>query len=105
MTKHAYLLKTLISTNTEKKALYKLDPPLSDCKFVVVSAIKHDEMNKLFDKTFGEEESDQETYIFASSKNGKIIDWNELMGSAKYIFSHKTVLKNAGYQIVKYEEN
>ena len=42
-----------------------------------------------------------ETYIFPASNKGKVLDWIEMAGSARGIYSHDAVLANAGYDVVR----
>jgi hypothetical protein len=82
--KTAKLLKTgLLQGNAN---LYRLSVPLEGSEFVVVSAI-------IF---FGKEE----TYIFPSTKEGRVRDWMELPGSFKGEQDHGKALQNAGYEVV-----
>ncbi len=42
-----------------------------------------------------------ETYIFPADKSGNVLDWCELEGSQRGIYSHEIVLKAAGYKLLK----
>lgn len=75
--------------------LYKLTPPLEyevygdDAKsteYVVASAT-----NVMF--------SGPETYLFAASPDGEILDWLELPGSFRGGLDHERALRNAGYSL------
>lgn len=67
--------------------LYKLDPPLANNEYVVVSAVVVP-----FD-------SGPETYIFASDDSGNVKDYLELDGSFKGGLDHAAALNGAGYEI------
>ena len=67
--------------------VYKLEPPMGDAEFVVVSAC-----NVMF--------SGPETYIFKSTETGEILDWTEMNGSFKGGLDHDRALRNAGYEVV-----
>jgi len=68
------------------KALYKLSDTLKGFDYVVVSAVLAPYA--------------QETYIFGCDENGKVLKWEELPGSTRDVFDHKTVLNKAGYEML-----
>lgn len=68
--------------------LYRLSRPLSKYKFVIVSAIKPNNVAY-----------DYETFIFGSNENGEVTNWLELSGSFTGEMNHEKALKNAGYII------
>ena len=67
------------------KAIYKLSHTLNGFDYVVVSAVLAPYVH--------------ETYIFGCDENGEVIKWEELFGSTRDVFDHKTVLNNAGYEV------
>lgn len=78
-------------------ALYRLAPPVIEVgsdnvietrEYVVVSAA-----NVAY--------SGPETYIFAATPDGEIIDWCEMSGSERGTLCHAEVLSNAGYRIAE----
>ena len=90
MKKTATLIRTLKSRTTSVSAvtqrLYRLNPPLENKRFVVVSAA-----NVLF--------SGPETYIFAANQKGTITNWSEMTGSFRGALDHERALRNAGYEV------
>lgn len=91
--KTAKLTKDNLENFTGHAALYELSDKVKydddkETRYVICSTA-----NAMF--------SDIETYIFPADKDGKILDWVELDGSERGTSSHKTVLKNAGYKLVK----
>jgi len=56
-------------------ALYKVDPPIEENKYVILSSV-----NAMF--------SGNETLIFPADKNGKIKSWGELDGSVRGTLDH-----------------
>lgn len=66
-------------------ALYKLSDRLKGFDYVVVSAVLAPYVH--------------ETYIFGSDKNGEVLEWGELPGSERDVYSHKKALNNAGYEV------
>lgn len=90
--KTAKLIKD-VSENFEGQAfLYKLEPPLGNHQFVVVSAV---------DAPF--DTARPETYIFPADEDGNVIDWGELEGSYQGGKDHQEALKGAGYEVEKGE--
>ena len=67
-------------------SLYKLDPPMGDHEYVIVSAVN----------AYGTE---PETYIFPADEEGEATSMVELSGSYKGGLSHKQALENAGYEV------
>ena len=67
--------------------LYKLDPPLLDIEYVVVSATI---------PVFG---GGPETYIFKSSNTGEVKYWGELEGSFRGGLDHIKALAGMGYEV------
>jgi hypothetical protein len=41
--------------------------------------------------------SGPETYIFAATAEGEIVDWGELDGSMRGVLDHNAAIRNAGY--------
>ena len=86
------LLKDELSGFTGHAAVYELFPPFIEgrrkCQFVVVSA------TNVFPGL-----SEPETYIFQSTKTGKVKKWGELEGSYKGGLSHSKALEGMGYKI------
>jgi hypothetical protein len=78
-------------TATGNQKLYKLDPPLDEHRFVVVSAAVAPY-------------SGPETYIFPADERGNITDWLELDGSFRGALDHEKALAGAGYEIALAEE-
>lgn len=70
---------------TGKAALYKLSDRLEGFDYVVVSAV-------LAPYT-------HETYIFGADENGEVLEWGELPGSERDVYSHEKALNNAGYEV------
>jgi hypothetical protein len=66
-------------------ALYKLSDRLKGFDYVIVSAVLNPYVH--------------ETYIFGCNEHGEVIDWNELTGSTRDIYSHEKALNNAGYEM------
>jgi len=62
------------------------ETPAKKTSYVVVSAA-----NALY--------SGPETYIFATDKDGEVLDWGELDGSYRGGLSHEIALQNAGYSV------
>lgn len=71
--------------NTGKAAVYRLEPPLGDIKYVFVSTATV--LGRL------------ETYAFASDEKGEVSNWCELEGSMKGDYSHEDVLAAMGYKL------
>ena len=69
-----------------KKPWDKDDPPAKKTKFVIVSAT-HVML------------SGNETYIFPSNEDGKVIDWGELDGSYRGGLDHEEALRGAGFSV------
>jgi hypothetical protein len=67
------------------QSLYKLSDRLKGFDYVVVSAALTPYVH--------------ETYIFGSDRHGEIIDWEQLTGSTRDIYSHEKALNNAGYEV------
>lgn len=65
--------------------LYRLDEPLNNNEFVIVSGISNE---------FG-----IETFIFGADEEGEISDFTELEGSFKGDIDHERALENAGYDV------
>ena len=64
---------------------YKLNPPLDENEYVVVSAVNA--------------YSGPETYIFGATEDGEIVDWMELDGSFRGGRDHGAALEGAGYEV------
>jgi hypothetical protein len=45
--------------------------------------------------------SGPETYIFGANKHGEVVNWSELEGSRRGVYSHADVLRKAGYEVVE----
>jgi len=93
--KKATLIKDVSKNFSGRACVYELNPPIvveplykgdfgGKVRYVVIST----------SSTFG-----LETYIFPSTKTGKIRNWGELAGSMKGTSSHSEVLERAGYAI------
>ena len=67
------------------QSLYRLSDRLRGFDYVVVSAVLAPYVH--------------ETYIFGSDKNGEVLDWGELPGSERDVYSHEKALNNAGYEV------
>lgn len=95
----AKLLRDNIPGFTGHAAVYELSPPMEwknwltkrkkTAKYVVVSA------TSAAAAIVGE----PETYIFKSTKTGKVKEWGELDGSYRGGLSHEEALNGAGYEI------
>jgi hypothetical protein len=94
--KIAKLIKDDLTGFRGHAALYQVNPPMvsrswdepeKSHDFVIVSS----------SNVWGR----PETYIFPATRDGKVIDWLEMDGSQKDVYSHNTVLWNAGYDIVR----
>ena len=68
------------------QALYKLSDRLKGFDYVVVSAVLAPYVH--------------ETYIFGADENGDVLDWGELPGSIRDVYSHEKALNNAGYEML-----
>ena len=66
-------------------ALYRLSDRLKGFDYVVVSAV----VDLLI----------HETYIFGADEQGEILNWEQLSGSLKDVYSHEKALNNAGYEM------
>ena len=85
--KEAILIKDVSKNFMGTAKVYELNPPMENkIKHVVVSTVVAPY-------------SGVETYIFPSTKTGKVKDWGELEGSMRGTSSHSEVLGNAGYSI------
>ncbi len=73
-----------IDNDTSDQKLYKMNPPLDGCEYVVVSGVN----------AMG---TGPETYIFGADSKGKIRDWDELDGSFRGSIDHEQALQDAGY--------
>lgn len=76
--------------------IYRVDPPIllpqgQATSYVWVSAV-----NAWF--------TGPETYIFASTAEGEVLDWDELDGSFRGDKDHVQALLNAGYQVLEVQE-
>jgi hypothetical protein len=67
------------------QSLYRLSDRLRGFDYVVVSAVLAPYVH--------------ETYIFGSDKNGEVLDWGELPGSERDVYSHEKALNNVGYEV------
>jgi hypothetical protein len=67
--------------------LYRLDPPTTTGKYVIVSATA---------APF----SGPETYIFAAREDGECEDYGELDGSYRGGLDHAEALRRAGYELM-----
>lgn len=87
----SFIMNLSCIDNTQKKALYKLNPPVNNgdggtCEYVVVSSIV----------SFV---SGPETFIFPANKKGEVTCWLELDGSQQGIVSFEEALNSAGYVV------
>lgn len=84
--KTATLVKSNLRDFRGSANLYRLDPPLSESEYVVVSAsvVPY---------------SGPETYIFPATEGGEIADGGELDGSYRGGLDHELALLNAGYVV------
>ena len=73
--------------------VYRLDPPMGEVEFVVVSAVMVE--------TFFPAGEMPETYIFPADETGEILNFGELSGSQKGTLQHATALQSAGYEIAE----
>ncbi|GGH93961.1 hypothetical protein ACFFGR_09525 [Arthrobacter liuii] len=76
--------------------LYRMDPPLCDNEYVVVSAVDIAARFPGFGLRLWES---TETYIFPADEDGEIADWGELPGSTKGTLDHTEALRSAGYEV------
>lgn len=77
-----------VSSTGALQSLYRCDGgPLPT--YVVVSAVT----------TWQCDGMGPETYIFAASEDGTVINWTELEGSQKGTLDHATALRDAGYEV------
>ena len=96
--KLAYFVKTIQKNARGTKTLYRLEPPMEPsaltgdevCEYVIVSAL-----NLAFDT------SEPETYIFPADEQGKITDYQELVGSFRGDTDNARALEGAGYTIAE----
>lgn len=83
--------------------LYRLDPPLEGHEYVIVSAVELPDlalsMDSLLNAVGGYPIATEETYIFGSDSEGKVVDWSELPGSIKDTKDHAEALREAGYEV------
>jgi hypothetical protein len=91
--KTAKLIKDVSKNYVGTVNLYKLSPPIKDdegkeYEYVVCSTV-----NAMF--------SGIETFIFPSDDQGVVLSWGELEGSQRGTTSHKKVLADAGYTLIK----
>lgn len=70
------------------KKLYRLDPPIDDHEYVVVSSV-----SEAFDT------GKPETMVFAADKDGEIVDWADL-AVARNSEDHAEALSLLGYEEV-----
>ena len=97
-TETATLVKKLpnnpIHKGNSRSALYKLSVPLDGWDYVVVSSVNNMLATCLV----------YETYIFGADSDGSIQNWGELPGSERGHTSHTRALNNAGYSVVRDNE-
>lgn len=74
-------------TGNAHAKIYQTDPPLEGHEFVRVS--------KAVVPLTG-----PETYVFACSAEGEILDWRELEASRWGEYTHEEILEGAGYEVV-----
>ncbi len=77
--------------------LFRMEPPLEDYPYVVVSAINPKPVEVL-----GEMVTvlfQPETYIFGADPDGTVLDWRELPGSFQGAMDIPRALAQAGYEI------
>ena len=82
----AILVKDNLRHFTGHATLYRMEPPLDGCEFVIASAT-----NAMF--------TGPETYLFPADADGRVIGWNEIEGSYRGGLSHAIALGRAGYSI------
>lgn len=85
MRKIATKVKVTDDTLNQQAAVYFLSKPWAGHRFVWVSKIRN---------MYAEE-----TYVFACTPGGDVIDWQELGGSRRGPYSHAAVLWGMGYVI------
>lgn len=73
--------------------LYRLSEPLEGNEYVVVSAATVSHIS-LFNGP------GPETYIFGADRDGDVIDWMDLPGSAQGDLDHEAALNRAGYEVI-----
>lgn len=85
----------LVRPTPGRAELFRLDPPPIDCRgapcpYVVASAV--DVMGL------------PEVYLFASDERGKILHWDELSGSRRGTLDIDAVLRDLGYEVVRWSD-
>lgn len=92
--KVAVWLRDINKEKDRRMSLYLLSHRMKDfeghivpSRYVIVSAV----CNELL----------HETFIFESNSEGEFINYSELPGSSKNVFSHKFALAAAGYILLK----
>ncbi len=64
--------------------LYQMTPPHEGHEYVIVSAVN---------------QHVTETYLFAASPDGEVVEWCEMNGSLKGTTDHAEALAAAGYEV------
>lgn len=85
----AKLIKDHLPNFAGHAALYELDPPTKESRFVVVSAVDLIPIPNY--RTC-------ETYVFAANENGEVLSWSEL-AAALDVKDHAAALKDLGYEL------
>jgi len=96
MKKTAKLIKDNLPDFIGHAALYQVDPPMEGVELKSNSKREFNYVVVSTAHTFG-----LETYIFGADETGDVFNWLELDGSMKGTSSHKKVLKNAGYELIR----
>ncbi len=82
----AILVKDNLRHFTGHAALYRMEPPLDGCEFVIASAT-----NAIY--------TGPETYLFPAGADGVVVDWEEMDGSYRGGLSHAKAFAGAGYSV------
>jgi hypothetical protein len=96
MTKTATLLRDNLPDFRGHASLYRLDPPLGEQEYVIVSAVTLSLSAMLVYLGL----PTIETYVFAADAEGTLQGWTELDGSMKGTLSHAEALGSEGYEVI-----
>lgn len=93
----AYKIKHL-DTFRGEAILFRMEPPLEEHEYVVVSAIAPRPLEWMGSLGYADM-FQPETYIFGADPDGHVVNWRELPGSFQGAMDIPRALAQAGYEI------
>lgn len=93
----AKLIKDNLKGFNGHAAFYQVNPPMTAVSWDDEPGEKHE----FVVVSSANVEGRDETYIFPANKKGEIVDWSQMKGSDKDIYSHDAAFGNVGYNIVR----